>query len=176
MKRLAFLLFLLSSSCFAQADWYHTPVAPAIPFEDAGFAADNVQAAIIEAKQNAEGFPRAGISLISNGTQGNGDWVTYSELTPDVVITFPVNTKINELTWANSKTGVNFDLEFYKNGIAAGNLFYTFSVPDSGAVNYGYVASLNYTFSAGDYMRIKYIDQGNNTSDLVVTVWISRIP
>jgi len=175
MKKLILLLSILFVTAGWQSPIFFSPVCEQIPFSDPGFTADNVCDGIIEAKLYAEGFPRAGIVLVNNGTQGNNDWIAYSNLTPDVKIVLPVNTKLHEITFGNSKTNVEFDLEFYKNGTAAGDIFYTYSV-SSGADNYGYVAGLTYTFNAGDWIRIKYKDQGTNTSDLVVTLWISRIP
>lgn len=177
-RRLKFLLVLFCMIPFlvsSGSDWWHSPVPEAIPFEDPIFTSDNVKDAIVEAKNTAEGFPRAGIPLINNGTQSNNDWIAYSNLTPAVKIVFPVKTKLNEVTWANSRTSVEFALEFHKNGTTAGDIFYTYTV-SSGSQNYGYVDGLSYTFDAGDWIRIKYDDQGTNTSDLVVLLWISRIP
>jgi len=149
------------------------------PFDPTGTSfptsIDNCQDAIEYAKQNAEGFPRAGIPLVNNGTQGNGDWITYSNLTPGAKIVFPVNTRLNEITFANQRNDVEFDLEFYKNGTAGGDLVYTWSVNTGSGINYGYVDGLTLDFNAGDWIRILYVDQGTNTSDLVVTLWISRI-
>lgn len=139
-----------------------------------GFTATNVQAAIEEAKANAEGFPRAGIPLVSNGVVSNNQWISYSELTPDTKIVFPVKSKINEITWANTNLNCDFDLLFYKNGTGAGELFYTLQVRASNP-GYGYVSGLAYTFAAGDYMKIKYVDQGQNASDFVLVPWVSRI-
>lgn len=151
-----------------------TQVAKSIFFSDSAFTSKNAQDAIIEARNTAEGFPRAGLALVQNGTQGNNDWVSYSNLTPDAKITFPVKTRINEVTWANQKTSVEFDLEFYKNGTTAGDIVYTYSV-SSGGLDYGSQDSVNIEFDVGDWLRIKYKDQGTNTSDLVVVLYFSRI-
>ena len=145
-----------------------------IPFSDPLFIVNNVGDGIREAKQNAEGFPRAGIALIANGVVSNNQWVSYSELLPNVQIVFPVNTKLNELTWANTNTNVSFDLKFYKNGILDANLFYTYQVRNG--TTYGFQSGLNFTFNAGDWIRIKYIDQGTNVNDFALVLWISRIP
>jgi hypothetical protein len=58
----------------------------------------NVQEAIEYAKLNAEGFPRAGLPLVMNSTVSDGDWISYSNLTPTVPIPFATKTKINEIT------------------------------------------------------------------------------
>ena len=147
------------------------------PFSDPGFTSNNAGDAIVEAKQNAEGFPRAGIPLIQNGLSSNNDLVSYSNLTPDTDIVFPVTTKLNELTIANTKTGVQFDLELYKNGTSAGNLIKTLNISTGASRNQLFDLNAdNLTFTAGDFMKIIYIDQGSNASDLVVMLWISRIP
>ena len=153
-------------------------VAEEIPFEDAGFTSDNTQDAIIEAKQNAEGFPRAGIPLIYNGTLSNNDLVSYSNLTPTVPIVFPVNTKLNELTFANHRNSVECDLEIWDGGVSSGTLIKTVNVSTGAGVNYqSFDLNVdNLTFSAGDFIQIRYIDQGTNARDLAVTLWISRIP
>lgn len=152
-------------------------VAKSIFFTDIGFTSTNVQDAIIEAKQNAEGFPRAGIALIQNGSMGDNDLVSYSNLTPDTDIVFPVKTKLNELTFANSNTSVECDLEIYKNGTGGGNLIDTLNISTGGSRNaYFDLNADNITFEAGDYMKIIYKDQGTNASDMVVVLWISRIP
>lgn len=133
---------------------------------------EEVQSAIEYAKQNAEGFPRAGLPLIYNGTVSNNDWVSYSNLTPDVPIIFPVNTKLNELTWANNNNDRDFDIEIYRED---GTTYLTkFEVRNS-TNNYGYFEDIDLTFTAGTGMRIKYIDQGKNCRDLCLVPWISRI-
>ena len=153
-------------------------VSEETPFDNSinGFTADNAQTAIEEAKQTAEGFPRAGIILVNNGVQGNGDWITYSNLTPDAKIVFPVKTKINEVTFANSNSDVEFDLEVYKNGITGGDLIDTWSFNTGPGIDFDYLDGLTLEFNPGDWIRLLYVDQGTNTSDLVVTIWISRIP
>lgn len=153
-------------------------VAKSLFFTDPSFSSTNVQDAIIEAKQNAEGFPRAGIPLIQNGTMGNNDLVSYSNLTPNTDIVFPVATKLNELTIANTSNSVEFDLELYKNGTGGGDLIQTLVISTGGG-NSNQVFDLNgdnIIFAAGDYMKIIYKDKGTNAKDLVVMLWISRIP
>lgn len=156
----------------------NTQVAASVPFDtsnnDFPPEIDDTQAAIEYAKQNAEGFPRAGISLVMNGTMSDGDWVTYSNLTPNRKIIFPVETKLNELTWDNDSTNVSFDLEIYKNGTAPANLVYTYEVRNN-LDGFDYLQNIDLSFAAGDWIRIKYIDQGTNARDFVLTLWISRI-
>jgi len=161
------------------ANPYINQVAQSVPFESEptrlnGFP-DTVlttQDAIEYAKQNAEGFPRAGIPLIFNGTAGNGDWISYSNLTPNVPIIFPVKTKLSELTWANNNGDRDFDLEFYEQD---GTTYIDKLEVRNSPEKYGYFENMTYIFDAGTGLRIKYIDQGKNCKDLCVVLWISRI-
>lgn len=148
-----------------------------MPFSTDGFTSDNVKSAVEEVKTYSQGFPRAGIVLVFNGTVGNNDWISFSSLTPDTPIVFAVKTKLEEFSWSNnvSNNGRSFDLEFYKNGITSNDLIYTYSVRDS-ENSYGYASGLEYTFNPGDYLRIKYVDQGLNCSDMNITLWVSRLP
>lgn len=135
---------------------------------------DTAQEGIEYAIESSQGFPRAGIPLVSNGVVGNNDWITYNELTPNAKIIFPVNTRINELTMTNQNTSVESDFIFYKNGITAGNIIYTWSI-STGVNDYTYQNGLTLDFNAGDWLRILHSDQGTNPSDLVLVLWISRI-
>jgi hypothetical protein len=154
----------------------HTSVAESTPFDNTGndFVSDNVQDAIEEAKQNAEGFPRAGIRGVYNGTVGNNNWLGPSELLPNTpFVVFPVNTKLNEITWSNQTSNVAFRIEF-RTVSKTGTIFYTMQVtsPNPG---YGYISGLNFTFSPGDVIYAQYLDDGTNCSDMDLILWISRI-
>lgn len=154
-----------------------TPVADSIPFDNSsnGFTNDKVQTAIEEAKQNSEGFPRAAIRGFYNGTVGNNSWLGPSELLSNTPLcVFPVNTKLNEITWANQNTNVAFRIEF-RTGSKTGTIFYTLTVT-SPNVGYGYVSGLNFTFPAGTSIWAQYKDDGTNMSDASLDLWISRIP
>lgn len=160
------------------SDWYVTQTASSTPFDtdDNDFPSDrdNVQLAIEYAKQNAEGFPRAGIRSFYNGTMGNDDWLGPSELLPNTPLcVFPVDVKINEITWSNKNTDVSFDIEFRRNS-KTGTIFYTLSVSGTNP-GYGYVTEVNETFSAGDVIYAQYKDQGTNCADMDLIIWISRI-
>jgi hypothetical protein len=154
-----------------------TPVAETVPFDNDsnGFTADDVQTAIEEAKQNSEGFPRAAIRGVYNGVVGNNSWLGPSELLPNTALCiFPVNTKLNEITWSNQKTNVAFRIEF-RTGSKTGTIFYTLTIT-SPNVGYGYVSGLNFTFPAGTSIWAQYKDDGTNCSDMALDLWISRIP
>lgn len=159
---------------------YTFQIARTVPFEtdnnDFPPSVEEVQTAIEYAKQNAEGFPRAGIPLIFNGTITNNDWISYSNLTPSVPIPWAVKTKINELTWANSETRDNrsFDLQIFKLVGSVQTLVKTLEVRNS-PEHFGYWENIDVTFNPGEAMRIRYIDKGKNCADLCLVPWFSRV-
>jgi hypothetical protein len=163
-------------------DWKEDNVAANVSFNNAtnGFTANQVQTAIEEAKQNSEGFPRAGLSLTANGTVNNGNWITYSELLSNPRILFPVKIRIKEITWVNSSTNLGaFNFEIYKNGQAIGNRVFVYTAPAGDrTVGYGYyVWASNLDFAAGDSLYIKYVKpSGTSLADLALIVWVARIP
>lgn len=151
-------------------------VARSIFFDNStnGFDSDNVQEAIEEAQVTAQGFPRAGKMITQNGTVGNNDWLGPTELHPNTpMMVFPLNLELNEISWSNQRTDVEFDIEF-RSGSKTGTIFYTLSVtaPNPG---YGYVNGLNYQFSPGDTIWAQYKDNGKNMSDAEIVLWLSRV-
>lgn len=150
-------------------------VALGVPFEGVGFTSENVQDAIIEAKQNAEGFPRAGIRATANGTVGNNDWIGPTELLPNTpLLVAPVTLKINEITWSNQNTNAQFHIEF-RSVSKTGTIFHTLTVtsPNPG---YGYETGIDFTIAPGTSVWAQYKDDGKNCSDFDLILWVSRIP
>lgn len=149
-----------------------TQVSDSIPFDNStnGFIADRAQTAIEEAKATG-GVARYAIPLVQNGTVGNNDWISYSNLTPDAKIVFPRACIVEEFSWSNSNSSVDFDLEFYKNGITSGDLYRTYQVRSS-ANDFDYETGWNDSFNAGDWIRILYKDQGTNLSDACLVLYI----
>jgi hypothetical protein len=152
-------------------------VSKSLAFDNStnGFTSTDAQAAIEEAKQNAEGFPRAGIRSNYNGTVTANQWLGPSELFPNTpLLVAPVGLKINEITWSNQTTNVAFRIQF-RLGSKTGTIFYTLTVtsPNSG---YGYVTGVNYSLAAGDIIYAQYLDDGTNCSDMDLIIWVSRIP
>jgi len=103
-----------------------------------------------------------------NGAVGNGDWITLSSLTPDAKLIFPYDCTLKKLTWGNSNNSIECDWEIYKNGISGGDLAGTIEIRE--ANDYG-TEDLDLSFNAGDWIRVKYVDQGTNMSDLDATLW-----
>jgi hypothetical protein len=159
-----------------------TPVAKAVPFDNSAnnFVSTDTQAAIEEAKQNAEGFPRAGLPLTANGTVGDLAWITYTELLANPRIVFPVNTRLKEFTWNSANVNIRAtNFKFYKNGQAGGNLIATRTAPaGERTAGFGYyVFPTDLDFAAGDslYVQVDYTAAGTSLSDLALVIWISRI-
>jgi len=135
---------------------------------------DTVQKAIEYTYSNATGNikPRFTLTLINNGTVSNNQWITFSELTPDVWIQFPLDCEIKEFTFDNSRSNTSFDLEFYKNS-TVGAPYRTLSIVTT---QYGYYSGWSDSFNAGDRLRIRYTDQGVNASDLVCVLYcVARV-
>ncbi len=154
-------------------------VAEGVPFDntDNDFPEDidDVQEAIEYAKANAEGFPRAGLRSVYNGTLSDNEWMGPSDLLPNTPLAqFPVKTKLNEITWGNRKNNVSFRIQF-RRGSKTGTIFYTLTVssPNSG---YGYVDELDFEFDPGEVIYAQYLDDGKNCADMDLVLWISRIP
>jgi hypothetical protein len=162
---------------------YQTQVARSTPFDNStnGFLSIEVQSAIEEAKQNAEGFPRAGLPLSYNGTVGNGSWINFSELLANPRIVFPVKIRLKEISWNNQNTSLGaFTFEFYKNGQSnPANLIYTYTPTATNRTNgYGYfVFPIDIDINTGEFIYIKNVrPSGTALADLSLVVWISRIP
>lgn len=152
-------------------------IAKAVGFDNSlnGFTSTNVQSAIEEAKQNAEGFPRAGIRSTYNSTVSGNQWLGPSELLSNTpLLVAPVKLKINEITWSNQTANVSFRIQFRLNS-RTGTVFYTLDV-DSPNSGYGYVSGIDYTLNAGDTVHAQYLDDGTNVSDMDLVLWVSRVP
>lgn len=155
---------------------YASPVSRAVPFDNStnGFTATEAQSAIEEAKQNAEGFPRAGIRSCYNSSVSANSWLGPSELLPNTpLLVVPVDVKINEISWANANSNVQFRIQFRLNS-RTGTIFYTLTVTSTNP-GYGYVSGVNYTLPAGSSVHAQYLDDGTNASDMDLILWISRV-
>jgi hypothetical protein len=153
-----------------------SPVAASVPFDNDsnGFTAQDTQTAIEEAKQNAEGFPRAGARSSYNGTVANNDWLGPNELLSNTpLLVSPVTLRVNEITWANSNSNVAFRIEF-RTVSKTGTIFYTLTVtsPNSGS---GFVTGVNFDLPPGTTVWAQYKDDGTNAQDLDIIIWVSRV-
>jgi hypothetical protein len=154
------------------------PVAGSVPFDNEtnGFESTDVQAAIEEATTLGASLSRFQITCVMNTIVTNNDWITYSSFTPDARIRFPINAKLTEISWDNRRSGVSFDLEFYRYEADGTpypvNPFYTYEARN---IDYGDIAeNLNYDFLKSDYIRILFKDKGWNPNDFVLNLWCYR--
>lgn len=154
-----------------------SPVAKQIPFDNSTntFVSSDTQAAIEEAKQNAEGFPRAGLRSSYNGSITANSWLGPNELLPNTpLLVAPVKLKINEITWSNATVNVQFRIQFRLNS-RTGTIVQTLTVTSTNPGN-GFISGLNVTLLPGQTIHAQYLDDGTNASDLDLVLWVSRIP
>jgi len=139
-----------------------------------GYDATDSQAAIEESLGTAISTIVIPITLVYNGTLSNGDWITYSNLTPDTRVAAPIDSTFLGFTWSNSRSSLEFDLVFRKNGRTQ-TPFYTYQIRNS-PNKFAQVTGLDYDFDAGDIIDIEYIDQGTNASDMALVIFfIARL-
>ena len=142
-------------------------VALSTPFDNAtnGFVAYEVQSAIEEARNTALGKLRDPRHFAMNGTVSNGNWISVNNLIPSFKYVFTEPVKLIGIEWScGNGNGKDFDLEFYKNGETVSDLFRIYEIRNS-LNDYGYEIGWSNLFDIGDFMRVKYIDQGLNVSD-----------
>lgn len=140
-----------------------TQHARSTPFDNStnGYLATNLQDAIEETNS----LLLYVISITRNGTMSNGDWIGKGELLANTAsYVCPRKLQLIGMSWANSSANVDFDLEFYKNGRAT-TKFRTYEARN---LTYGYGYGWTDAFNDGDYLDIKYIDQGDNAADFAI--------
>lgn len=144
-----------------------------------GFSATESQTAIEEAKNKALGGSRFTLICTFNGTVGNNNWLGYNELLPgnQIPIRLPLKCRIREISFSynqNTLLGVplsseNIDGQFqiYKNGLTdPTNVIYTETfINQPGGKN---VIGLSLDIAAGDFIVGKWIDTGDNPSDMAI--------
>ena len=154
-------------------------VAESIPFNNTGtdFVATELQGAVEEAGTGvttALNTPRYTLVLQHNGTVGNNTFFGYSNLLPgdSTPIIVPIKSDLFEFTFSNSNSSADYTLEFRKNS-TTGTAFYTVS-----KVNTQFFIDdiINESFVAGDEVYIKYLDDGNNASDVGLVLVFKAVP
>lgn len=155
------------------------PVAEEIPFENDGtdFDSINLQDAVEEAGTGvtvALNTPRYTLVLQHNGTVGNNTFFGYSNLLPgdDTPIIVPIKSDLFEFTFSNSNSNADYTLEFRKNS-TTGTTFYTVSKVNT---QFFVDTTVNESFLEGDEVYIKYIDDGNNASDVGLVLVFKAVP
>lgn len=147
-------------------------VASAVPFDNAtnGFTADEVQTAIEEARDTAQGKARVTMSSIMNGTVGANNWLGPNELVPGDTVPFriPWDCELKEVTVSFPTLSVDGAIEFYVNGTTAGELVYTETFTN---VDNGKTFTPNIALTAGDLLRMRWTDSGQNPSDMATMMF-----
>lgn len=145
-----------------------SPHAAHIPFEDVSFSSTITQDAIVEAKNTAVSLPRFTIVTTFNGTIGNGQWLGYDNLLPGdtIPIVIPVKSILKEITFSYAGSNIDGRYDLYKNGTAGGNIVFNqqFTNANSPTV----ATSVNLSLLAGDTIRGRWVDQGDNPNDLAI--------
>ena len=152
------------------------PVSVAVPFdgtEDSDgnpvsppFVSENARDGIIEARQTAPGKARSTITLLHNGTISDGFWHGYSDLIPsnNSPIILPWDCELLEYTFTANRTSMDGRMDFYLNGTGGGSIIYGIQFNN---VNRTLTDNPNLTFSAGDLLRLRWVDEGQNPRDAV---------
>lgn len=149
---------------------YANQVARGTPFDNStnGFTATQVQEAIEEAKATAPGFARASITTTFNGSIGNNQWLGYNELLPGdtVPIRLPWACVLKEISVSWVGAAVDGQIRIFKNGTTdPTNVVFTQTFTNQ---NGGSVFFPNISFAANDQLRGRWIDQGDNPSDMAI--------
>lgn len=137
-----------------------------------GFTATNVQDAIEENKTKG----RFTIVATFNGSIGNNTWLGYTHELPgnEVPIAIPLNCVLKEITFSYKNTDllgiptgsnlIDGRFDIYKNSFSVVNTQISFTNQASPRI----VSNVNITFNSGDFFVGRWIDQGDNPSDLAI--------
>ncbi len=96
----------------------------------------------------------------------DGFWHGYSDLIPsdNSPIILPWNCEFLEYTFAANRTSMDGQMSFYLNGTNANDIAYSITFQN---VNRTLIDNPNLTFSAGDLLRLRWVDNGQNPRDVV---------
>lgn len=110
---------------------------------------------------------RVPLALVYNGNLSNGDFIGYSNLIPGdaTPVLAPITGTFTSFTWSNSSANADFALEFRKNSTTA-TPFFTWSVDNTQTA--AVILPSAESFTAGDSIYVKYIDEGQNAQDAVI--------
>lgn len=145
------------------------------------FVSENTQDAIEEAKTSAIAKARFTIVTSFNGSVGNNNWLGYNELVPgdQVPIRIPIACKIKEISFAYKNSLLSSDyidgkFKLFKNGFSdPANVIHTEQFTNQlGGKN---AVGLNLVLSANDFIVGKWIDEGDNPSDMAIVYFFEVI-
>lgn len=159
-------------------------VASSVPFDNnpdgspifTATSPETVQEAIEasgEKGQLALDTPRYTILLTHNSRVNNGTFIGYQSTIPgdSTPVIIPVASQILEFTFSNIKNA-DYTLEFRKNSTTA-TPFYTISKTNT---QFFADTTIDETFSSGDEIYVKYVDDGTNASDAVILLTFKATP
>lgn len=152
-------------------------VARSVPFDNAsnGFSSVNVQDAIEEAQTVAILKPRYSITTTHNGTISNNQWLGYDNLLPGdaVPIVNPINATLREISFSFSNSNVDGVFHLYKNGTSGGNII--LSITFTNVTGSKLETGINLPLSAGDLLRGRWEDTGDNPSDMALVYFMQVV-
>lgn len=99
--------------------------------------------------------PVVTITFIHAGHPLDAAVISYTELL-DQWILIPVKSVWKSWTWINDLTGRTFELNFYKNGLASGDIIHNYSVTDSSTIG-GFENNVNIVLEVGDLIKIRHL-------------------
>lgn len=163
---------------------FTTPVAESTPFEpernpdatgqQSNLESENVQDAIEEAYWSAPGsIARFTLTLMHNGTVGNGTFFGYSDLISgdDTPVVLPRKSQFTEFTFSNNRSNADYTLEFRKNTLT-GTPFLSVSKTNT---QFFYEDGLTELFNPGDQIYVKYVDNGKNARDVSIVLFFQNV-
>lgn len=127
---------------------------------------DTVQEAIQNGVSNALNAPRYTIPLLYNGTVSNNEFIGYTNLIPgdSTPIIVPKTGFLEEYTFSNRNSNADYTIELRRNSTTA-TVFDTESKTNTQSF---IKDGINEPFNAGDEIYVKYLDNGNNATDVVI--------
>lgn len=104
------------------------------------------------------------ISLQHNGTVGGGTFLGYNELIPgnSTPVIVPSNSVFKGFTFSNNSAAADYTLEIRQN-TQVGTPLYTISKVNT---QFFSQTGLNFSFTSGDQIFVKYVDDGGNAADV----------
>lgn len=129
---------------------------------------------LFELKNGAElgAIGRYAIVLQHNGTVSDGTFIGYDSLLPGntTPIVIPRDSILKDLSFSNSNSSADYTIEFRKNSTVA-TPFYSVSKVNTKLFT---EIDIDETFSSGDELYIKYVDDGTNASDAVIVLFLQN--
>lgn len=148
-----------------------TQVAQSVPFnnDSNGFTATDAQSAIEEAKATG-GSQRFTIQLLNNGSMSNNQRFGYDALLPNTPVVVPKDCILRELVFSNQSATADARFDIYQRSppISSSTPGGTATLLQQWVITNkqsDVLTGLNYSFTAGQEILIRFIDTGDNPAD-----------